>query len=84
MSLSGLPKIYSTSNVTKDRAGEAITTALDITNTLIQDMIVESRENMSDIFSLVDSVALLDMLGYVIIASIVTYGIYLTTFQVLC
>ena len=50
-------------DIYKDRAGEAITTALDITNTLIQDMIVACRENLSDIFSLVDSVALLDMLG---------------------
>lgn len=53
----------STLPIYEDRAGEAIATALDITNTLVQDLIVEVRENMSDIFSLVDSVALLDMLG---------------------
>lgn len=46
-----------------DRAKESIYTALCITNEVIQDLLGTVRVHMSDLFSLADSVALLDMLG---------------------
>ncbi len=45
-----------------DRAHESISTALTLTNDIIQDTIADIRKHMASIFLLVDSIALLDML----------------------
>jgi DNA mismatch repair protein MSH4 len=46
-----------------DRAQESILAALTITNEVIQELLGSVRLHMGDLFSLTDSVALLDMLG---------------------
>ena len=45
-----------------DRANESISTALTLTNDMIQDTIADVRRHMASIFLLVDSIALLDMI----------------------
>jgi len=45
-----------------DRANEAIAAALKMTNELIQELLANIRTNLDNLFSLTDSVAMLDML----------------------